>query len=77
MDGTSNGIFLTIEDSGKGFDLDSLERSAGLGFVSMRERLRVMRGTVRVDSAPSRGTRIEVWVPAMPVTISEAAHGAG
>jgi PAS domain S-box-containing protein len=62
--GASDGIHLTIEDSGGGFDLDSLERRAGLGFVSMRERLRVLRGTVRVDSAPARGTRIDVWVPA-------------
>jgi len=30
----------------------------------MRERLRALRGTVRVDSAPSRGTTIEVRVPA-------------
>jgi hypothetical protein len=35
-----------------------------MGFVSMRERLRVLRGTVRVDSAPSCGTKIDVWVPA-------------
>ena len=61
---SSDGLHLTIEDAGTGFDLESLERRAGLGFVSMRERLRVLRGTVRVDSAPSRGTRIEVWVPA-------------
>jgi PAS domain S-box-containing protein len=62
--GSSNGIHLTVADAGRGFDLDSLERRAGLGFVSMRERLRVLRGTVHVDSAPSRGTTIDVWVPA-------------
>jgi PAS domain S-box-containing protein len=62
--GESRGIHLTIEDAGTGFDPDRLERGAGLGFVSMRERLRAVRGTVRVDSAPSRGTRIDVWVPA-------------
>jgi PAS domain S-box-containing protein len=79
VNGTANGLSLTIEDSGTGFDLESLERRAGLGFVSMRERLRVLRGTVRVDSAPSRGTRIDVWVPAtslVPLTSSKAAHGA-
>jgi signal transduction histidine kinase len=37
---------------------------AGLGFVSMQERLRALHGTMHVDSAPSRGTRIEAWVPA-------------
>jgi PAS domain S-box-containing protein len=64
LNGGSDGIHLTVEDAGTGFDIDSLARRAGLGFVSMRERLRVVRGTVRVDSAPSRGTRISVWIPA-------------
>ena len=63
VDGKPDGIHLVVQDAGAGFDFDSLERRAGLGFVSMRERLRVLRGTVRVDSAPSRGTRIDVWVP--------------
>jgi PAS domain S-box-containing protein len=64
LNGSSDGLRLTIEDAGNGFDLENLERKAGLGFVSMRERLRVLRGTVRVDSEPSRGTRIDAWVPA-------------
>ena len=59
---------------GTGFDVESLGRKAGLGFVSMRERLRVLRGTVRVDSEPSRGTKIDVWVPAATLssTVSSA-----
>jgi signal transduction histidine kinase len=64
LNGSADGLHLTIEDGGTGFDVESLERKAGLGFVSMRERLRVLRGRVRVDSAPSRGTRIDAWVPA-------------
>jgi PAS domain S-box-containing protein len=62
--GAPDGIHLTVEDAGTGFDLQRLEAKAGLGFVSMRERLRVLRGTFRVTSAPSRGTRIDAWVPA-------------
>ena len=64
LTGESDGIHLTIEDQGNGFDITSLERKGGLGFVSMRERLRALRGTVHVDSAPARGTRIDVLVPA-------------
>jgi PAS domain S-box-containing protein len=63
VNGAADGIQLTVEDAGTGFDVDSVER-AGLGFISMRERLRVVRGTVRVDSSPSRGTSINVWIPA-------------
>jgi PAS domain S-box-containing protein len=61
--GESNGLHLTVEDSGIGFDAAALERGGGLGFVSMRERLRALRGAVRMDSAPSRGTKIDVWLP--------------
>ena len=65
------GIHLTIEDSGRGFD-GGIERRHGLGFVSMRERLRIVSGTVRVDSAPSRGTTVTVWVPAPLAKASSA-----
>jgi signal transduction histidine kinase len=70
LKGRSDGIVLTVEDDGTGFDPDRLEHRAGLGFVSMRERLRVIRGTVRVDSSPSRGTKITAWVPAGSLTPS-------
>jgi signal transduction histidine kinase len=58
-----SGRRLAIADRGVGFDPAMLETKARLGFVSMRERLRLVRGTIRIDTAPSKGTRIEVWVP--------------
>jgi signal transduction histidine kinase len=60
---TPDGIHLVVEDAGAGFDPGILQGRVGLGFVSMQERLRVLHGTVRVHTAPSQGTRIEVWVP--------------
>jgi len=58
-----DGIGVTIEDAGVGFNPTMLEKEAGLGLVSMRERLRLVHGTIRIDSAPSRGTRVDAWVP--------------
>ena len=58
-----SGSRLKIADQGVGFDPAILETRAGLGFVSMRERLRLVQGTIRIESAPSKGTRIDVWVP--------------
>jgi two-component system, NarL family, sensor kinase len=57
------GIRMTIADVGVGFDPQILETKAGLGFVSMRERLRLVHGTLRVHAAPAQGTTIDVWVP--------------
>jgi PAS domain S-box-containing protein len=59
----NGAIALTVEDWGRGFDSSGLDRKAGLGFVSMRERLRMLRGAVRIDSAPGRGTKIAAWAP--------------
>jgi PAS domain S-box-containing protein len=61
--GKDERVHLAIEDDGIGFDAARLDKHAGLGFVSMRERLRLLNGTVRIDSAPGRGTRIDVDVP--------------
>jgi PAS domain S-box-containing protein len=60
---SAEGAHLEVEDDGIGFDPARLEQHAGLGFVSMRERLRGFHGRVRIDSAPGRGTRIVVDVP--------------
>jgi signal transduction histidine kinase len=59
----NGGLRLTIADDGVGFDPSTLETRPGLGFVSMRERLRLVHGTINVQSAPAHGTQIEVWVP--------------
>lgn len=61
--GADDGLHLRVEDAGTGFEMAALAGRAGLGFVSMQERLRVIHGTFRVDSAPTRGTRIFAWVP--------------
>jgi signal transduction histidine kinase len=55
-------VGLQIADSGVGFDPKNVP-SAGLGLVSMQERVAVLNGQVAIDAAPGRGTRIEVRIP--------------
>ena len=59
----SGEIHLIVRDSGKGFDMDSAMRSRGLGLTSMQERVRLVGGTLAVDSKPLAGTTIHVSVP--------------
>jgi PAS domain S-box-containing protein len=61
--GTSDEIHLTIKDSGAGFDREAAKTSRGLGLISMEERLRLVKGTLSVDSQPKRGTTIHARVP--------------
>jgi signal transduction histidine kinase len=55
-------IFLYIADSGIGFDPRVAER-AGLGLVSMRERVDLLSGQLAVHASPGGGTRIGVRMP--------------
>jgi signal transduction histidine kinase len=59
----ANGIArITIEDNGVGFEPSSARR--GLGLIGIRERIVHLSGTVHVDSAPGKGTRLTIEVPA-------------
>ena len=55
-------IQLTIRDLGKGFDLETVKHK-GLGLTSMKERVRLVNGTITIDSRPRCGTSIHVRVP--------------
>lgn len=59
-------IRCTTTDDGVGFDLTSVlarERKQGLGLIGMRERIASVGGRLQIDSAPGRGTKIEVEIP--------------
>jgi signal transduction histidine kinase len=56
-------VMLEITDTGSGFDPNEQKESTGLGLQSMRERLRSVSGTLRIHSAPGRGTRVHAEVP--------------
>ena len=61
--GTDNEILLRVTDKGKGFDIESPGTKKGIGLVSMRERLRLVGGEMRISSQRSEGTQIEGRVP--------------
>jgi PAS domain S-box-containing protein len=60
---STNELNLQVSDQGAGFDLESAMRSGGLGLSSMRERVRLIHGTISIDSKPRGGTSIRVRVP--------------
>jgi len=62
--GASGAILLTVRDSGVGFDVEEVMNTQhGLGLISMRERVSLMRGAISIDSKPGAGTEINVRVP--------------
>ena len=63
LSGRGDRIDLCISDAGVGFETESAKAAAGLGLVSMRERLRLVGGDIVIESEPSHGTRLHAHVP--------------
>jgi PAS domain S-box-containing protein len=59
----SNEIELTVADSGIGFDPEMALRKNGLGFTSMRERMKLVNGELSIESRLQRGTTVRARVP--------------
>jgi PAS domain S-box-containing protein len=70
LQGSSEEIALLVRDKGVGF---GVEPSKGLGLVSMRERLRLVGGTITIHSRAGLGTRIEAHVPLRSAPLNAAA----
>ena len=54
---------IIIRDNGCGFEIEQMKMAAhrgSFGLVGMRERVTMLGGKFRVDSAPGEGTRVEV-----------------
>lgn len=77
LQGGANGIELTVQDSGAGFDLVKAIGGHGLGLTSMQERLKLVDGQLFIDSRPRHGTTIHARVPLdpSPETTAKAAGG--
>jgi two-component system NarL family sensor kinase len=54
---------LTVRDAGTGFDREAAKESRGLGLISMQERLKLVKGTLSINSQPKRGTTIDARAP--------------
>jgi signal transduction histidine kinase len=58
---------LEIEDDGLGFDVAAVNKSydkrGSLGMVNLRERSELVNGLLNMDSAPGKGTRVQVYIP--------------
>jgi signal transduction histidine kinase len=56
-------VHLEIRDFGCGFDPAKVSDNNGLGLASMKERARLVRGAISIDTALGTGVKIVVCVP--------------
>ncbi len=82
LTGHEDELVVMVEDDGRGFDVNALEKGTGNGWKNIRSRMSVVKGTVEVDSHSSRsGTTLTLRIPknnqSQPVTESSNASVAG
>jgi two-component system NarL family sensor kinase len=58
-----NLLLLTVEDDGKGFDVSLLEKSGGMGWRSIRNRIESVKGKIDVNTGTGNGTSVLIEIP--------------
>jgi signal transduction histidine kinase len=62
----SDSVHMQVKDNGKSFSVERMlnaKRNNRLGLLGMRERVEMVGGHFHIDSAPGRGTTVEVQIP--------------
>ncbi|MBS1563238.1 MAG: PAS domain S-box protein, partial [Bacteroidetes bacterium] len=56
-------ISLTVEDNGKGFELDKVKYKKGVGLSNIESRVSLFDGKVTIITAPGKGCKLFIQVP--------------
>lgn len=59
----SNKCVITIQDDGKGFDMEKSQKENHFGLTLMKERINLINGKIEISSKEKKGTCIQIEVP--------------
>ncbi len=72
---------LEIVDDGIGFDVKAIDKAydkrGSLGMVNLRERTELVNGLLNIESAPGKGTRVQVYIPMTEEAADRLHHQTG
>ncbi len=61
--GEPDQIHLKVSDFGAGFDVATAKGGGGLGLMRMEQRLKLLKGTLSIETQPQHGATIHACVP--------------
>jgi two-component system sensor histidine kinase DegS len=69
MDSSPTALRVSIEDNGKGFEIDKVEEKSGMGLKVIRDRVQMLGGSMEVHSTIGQGTHILFQIPTNNTTV--------
>lgn len=67
----NDGLSVTIEDDGKGFDTGNRDLQEGIGLKNIRSRIQFLKGTVEYHSSPGNGTLVAIHIPEENMSVTD------
>jgi PAS domain S-box-containing protein len=64
-------VGLSVSDRGRGFDPQEIQAPTGFGLLSIRERVELLGGRMKIKSAKGRGATFQITVPDDPEQMEE------
>jgi signal transduction histidine kinase len=61
-------LLLTVEDDGRGFNVEKALSNGGIGLSNIRARVEVLHGKLHLDSAAEKGTFVSIEIPRSSMT---------
>jgi signal transduction histidine kinase len=55
-------LSIAVEDNGKGFDPAILENNSGMGYLSLKNRVAYLKGTIDIQTSAGEGTSINIEI---------------
>jgi two-component system NarL family sensor kinase len=55
-----NIFLITVEDNGRGFEMNTVMEAEGIGFRNIRNRVKYLNGNIDIESVPQEGTTVNI-----------------
>jgi two-component system sensor histidine kinase DegS len=68
MDAAGGEVRVSVDDNGKGFNVETLAETTGMGLKVIKDRVDMIGGEMDIDSVPGQGTRVSFSMPAKVVS---------
>jgi two-component system NarL family sensor kinase len=65
-----NTVDISIEDNGKGFDPESSKKNNSIGLRNIRNRAKLLRADLKINSAEGKGTTMKIRIPSQKTQLS-------